>query len=355
MRRWRWLAALLVLAGAWGAYGLWLRARRAPRPPPPSGEMRGAWHVHTVKSDGRGTLDEVVRAAREAGLQFVVVADHNVLELGDAGWRDGVLVVPASEISAPYGHVAGIGLEREVYKDERQKDTLGTIATLGGEAVLAHPFHPGRPFTRWTRDDWQGLEVVSNDSAWGRVVRDQAWWRLVPALLQLPFDPGRAVLAFFQEPVRELARLDAAAARRRVVLLCASDAHGWPSYRAAFEAFSMHVPVTPSGDSIADVDRVRRALLDGSAWCVLDAVAPASSVRLSVAPSGDRIDLGIAATGPGRPTYHLFRDGAPVGTMPSAPGGATWNCGGPCPAGAWRVEGRRDGAPWLFTNPIWIE
>jgi hypothetical protein len=355
MTRGRALAALLALAAAWGAYGLSIRARRAPRPATPGGEMRGAWHVHTSRSDGRGNLDEVVHAAREAGLQFVVIADHNLLELGDAGWRDGVLVIPASEISAPYGHVVGLGLERELYKDERQKDTLGTVAALGGEAVLAHPFHPGRPFTRWTRDDWKGMEILSNDSLWGLVIRDQAWWRAALALLRLPFDGGRAVLAFYQDPVRELARFDAAAARRRVVLLCASDAHGWPSYRSAFEAFSTHVPVTPSGDGPADVDRVRRALLDGSAWCVLDAVAPASAVRLSLAPSGNRIDLGVAATGPGRPTYHLFRDGAPVATMASVPGGATWSCGGPCPPGAWRVEGRRDGAAWLFTNPIWIE
>jgi hypothetical protein len=355
MTRRRALVALVALAVAWGAYGLWLRAHRAPRPASPPGEMRGAWHVHTTRSDGRGTLDDVVRAAREAGLQFVVVADHNVLELGDAGWRDGVLVVPASEISAPYGHVVGLGLERELYKEERQKDALGTVASLGGEAVLAHPFHPGRPFTRWTRDDWKGMEVLSNDSFWGLVLRDQSWWRAGLAILRLPFDGGRAVLSFYQAPVLELARFDAAATRRRVVLLCASDAHGWPSYGSAFEAFSMHVPVVPTGDGPRDVDQVRRALLDGSAWCVLDAVAPASAVRLSRAPSGDRIDLGIAATGPGRPTYQLFRDGAPVGTMSSAPGGATWSCGGPCPAGAWRVEGRRDGAPWLFTNPIWIE
>jgi hypothetical protein len=317
--------------------------------------MRGAWHVHTVRSDGRGTLDDVVRAAREAGLQFVVIADHNVLELGDSGWRDGVLVIPASEISAPYGHVVGIGLEREVYKDERQKDTLGTVATLGGESVLAHPFHPGRPFTRWSRDDWQGIEVLSNDSFWGLVLRDQAWWRLVPALLRLPFDPGRAVLSFYQEPVRELARLDAAAARRTVVLLCASDAHGWPTYGAAFEAFSMHVPVQMTGDASVDLPRVREALLDGSAWCVLDAVAPAWGVRLALAPSRDRLELRVATAGGGRRSYRLFRDGAPVGPMAAAPGGAAFACGGPCPSGAWRVEGRRDGEAWLFTNPVWIE
>ncbi|HET8732371.1 MAG TPA: PHP domain-containing protein, partial [Anaeromyxobacteraceae bacterium] len=157
---WRRAAVLLgVLLAAWVANGLHTRSRRAARPAPPPGEMRGAWHVHTTRSDGRGDVAEVVRAAREAGLQFVVLADHNVLAPEDAGWRDGVLVVPATEISAPYGHVVGVGLPRELTKEERQKDALGTVAALGGQSVLAHPFHPGRPFTRWSRDDWAGMEV----------------------------------------------------------------------------------------------------------------------------------------------------------------------------------------------------
>jgi len=353
---WRRAAALTgALLAVWVAFGLFTRSRRAPRPPTAPGEMRGAWHVHTTRSDGRGDLDEVVRAAREAGLQFIVVADHNVLTPSEAGWRDGVLVVPATEISAPYGHVVGLGLPRELSKEERQKDAMGTIQKLGGQAVLAHPFHPGRPFTRWTRDDWAALEVVSNDSFWGQVRRDQSWWRAGKALLLLPWDAGRSMLSFYQDPSRELARYDAAAARRKVALLCASDAHGWPTYRADFEPFSMHVPVASTGDGVADAAAVGRALLDGSASCVLDAVAPVSGIRLSVPPTRDRIELAATVPGKFRPAWLLFRDGAPVGALATAPGGWVWNCGGPCPPGAYRVEGRRDGSPWVFTNPVWIE
>jgi hypothetical protein len=353
---WRRAAVLLgALLAAWVATGLHTRSRRAGRPGPPPGEMRGAWHVHTTRSDGRGDVAEVVHAAREAGLQFVVVADHNVLTPEDAGWRDGVLVLPATEISAPYGHVVGVGLPRELTKEERQKDALGTIAALGGRSVLAHPFHPGRPFTRWSRDDWAGMEVVSNDSFWGLVQRDQAWWRAALALLRLPWDQGKAMLGFYQDPARELARFDAAAARRKVVLLCASDAHGWPTYRAAFEAFSMHVPVAPTGDGPADVAAVQQALLDGRATCVLDARGPVSGVRLSLSPSGDRFDLQATVPPKARVAWHLLRDGAPVATLAATPGGWSFACGGPCPRGAWRVEGRIDGAAWIFTNPVWIE
>jgi hypothetical protein len=86
-RRWRWgLAALGTGLAAWLWWGLAVvLPARAPRPGPAAGELRGAWHVHTTRSDGLGTLAEVIGAARAAGLQFVVVTDHNRLAPDDAG------------------------------------------------------------------------------------------------------------------------------------------------------------------------------------------------------------------------------------------------------------------------------
>jgi hypothetical protein len=351
----RLLILAAALAAAWVAWGLWLLAGRAPRPPPPTGEARGAYHLHTTRSDGRGTLEDVVRAARQAGLQFLVVTDHNVLTPGEQGYRDGVLVVQGSEVSAPYGHVVALGVPRELSKEERQRDAIGAIRALGGQAVLAHPFHPRRPFTRWSNDGWLGLEVVSNDSFWGLTLARREYWRIAEALLALPWDPARSALAFYRRPVEELRRYDEVAARRPAPLLCASDAHGYPSYRAAFEAFSMHLPVTLTGEAEVDARAVVAGLLDGRAFCVLDGLAPASGVRLFPAPSGDRLDLTVSTPDPSRARWLLFRDGSLAGEMAPGPGGAAFACGGPCPRGAWRAEGRWDGQDWIFTNPVRIE
>ncbi len=352
-RRFLLLAAALV--AAWVAWGLWTLSRRAPRPPPPPGEVRGAYHLHTTRSDGRGTLEEVVVAARGAGLQFVVVTDHNVLSPEEQGYRDGVLVVEGTEVSAPYGHVVALGVPRDLTREERQRDTLGAIGALGGHAVLAHPFHPRRPFTRWSNDGWAGFEVVSNDSFWGFTVAHHEYWRILEAVAVLPWDPSRSILAFYRKPLQELRRYDQVAARRPVRLLCASDAHGYPSYRAVFEAFSMHLPVAFTGDAVADARAVVAGLLDGRAFCVFDAVAPAAGVRLAVGPARDRVDLAFSTPDPSRARWLLYRDGSLAGEMAAASGGATFSCDGPCPRGAWRAEGRWDGVDWIFTNPIRIE
>jgi hypothetical protein len=37
---------------------------------------KGAYHIHSARSDGTGTIDEIAAAAARAGLQFVILTDH---------------------------------------------------------------------------------------------------------------------------------------------------------------------------------------------------------------------------------------------------------------------------------------
>ena len=65
--------------------------RWRPRPvvgrAPADGYVRvsGVVHVHTTLSDGAATPDEVIAAARAAGLKFVVITDHNNLDAKQLG------------------------------------------------------------------------------------------------------------------------------------------------------------------------------------------------------------------------------------------------------------------------------
>jgi hypothetical protein len=362
-------AGLVALVG-WAAFGAVAVARRAPRPPPPPGVARGAWHVHTTRSDGRGTLADVVAAARSAGLQFVVVTDHNVLTPQEEGWHDGVLVVEATEVSSDAGHVVALGVPRALDDAERRGGALPAIAALGGVAVLAHPFHPTRPWSAWDRGPWRGVEIVSNDTSWGKAVARRSVGKMAAAALYLPFDPGRAVLALMDDGADVRARLDAVlragraggGPRPRHVLFCSADAHGFPSYRAAFLAFSMHLPVTLTGDAARDVPAVRAALADGLGACVVDARAPAGQVRLGPGAEEKGMTLTVQAPDLSRARFALLRDGERVGEAapgPVGPAGAAevrFECGGGrCPPGDYRAEGTWDGRPWIFTNPVALE
>ncbi len=70
-------------------------------------ELVGNLHAHTVYSDGAGTHKDIARAALEAGLDFVVVTDHNVYVEGVDGYQyqgdQRVLILAGEEIHDPAG------------------------------------------------------------------------------------------------------------------------------------------------------------------------------------------------------------------------------------------------------------
>ena len=359
----------LALAVGYGAFGLRAAGARARPVPTAPDELRGAWHVHTTRSDGRATLREVVAAARDAGLSFVVVTDHDAIAPEEQGWHDGVLVVQGMEISTRLGHVVALGIDRAVGKAAKKADDpLRTIEAAGGRAVLAHPLHPRRAFRGLEEaGPWAGFEVFSNDTSWHQALADRAWGRIAAGLVRLPWDGGRAVLDLAAAPRAELAKFDAARARARAAgdrrqaraLLCSADAHGYPSYRAAFAAVTMHAPVRPTGNGAADAAAVADALLEGDAVCVLAARGAVARVRFA-GGEGAALDLALAADA-GDVVVRLIRDGASAVERP-LPLRAGANhvplatvCGGPCAPGDYRLELWRSDAPWLFTNWVRIE
>ena len=120
------LLALLVLAGAI-AYSS-LPPRGVPLTVPNDVAVRGvrgAMHVHTRRSDGTGTVEEIAAAASRAGLKFVVLTDH-----GDASrepdkpvYVSGVLCIDAVEISTDGGHVVALGMARAGHTVHRDTPT----------------------------------------------------------------------------------------------------------------------------------------------------------------------------------------------------------------------------------------
>jgi len=106
-------------------------------------------HVHSAASpDGRMTLEEIVSAARDAGLSGVAVCDHDAV-LTDAAEFPDVAVIPGCEFSTEYGHLLGLFLNEPIPKLSFPA-TVAAIREQGGLAVLAHPFEHTRDGARLT-------------------------------------------------------------------------------------------------------------------------------------------------------------------------------------------------------------
>lgn len=101
-------------------------------------------HIHSQYSpDGRGSLKELVAAARKKRLTGICVTDHNSLAM----WKDikasapkDFLVIQGMEVSTRQGHCLALGVRGPVPRDLALLDTLEKIEDLGGLGVPSHPF-----------------------------------------------------------------------------------------------------------------------------------------------------------------------------------------------------------------------
>ena len=374
------LVLLLVLA--LGAAGLARVVSWRPLPlvgePPGDGWVRtaGVVHVHTTLSDGGGTPEEVIRAARAAGVAFLGITDHNDLGAKPLeGYRDGVLVVVGAELSTPAGHVLGLGLERDPPFRFNGDALAGLedVRDLGGIPFAAHPLS-ARSDLRWHGWDlpgpW-GVELLNGDSdaraAWPRLLLTVGLYRL---------NPGYALLQSLGSPRDVLRRWDEVLARRDVVGLVGSDAHSrlplaktrsvrFPSYEALFRQCRNHLLLERplAGDAAADRAAVLDALRRGRFYLGLDALAPADGFRFTVEDgSGERWTMGdhvapragLRARAGGRvprgTRVVLLRDGREAGESLESLDVAL-----PGP-GVYRVEARAPGwaVPWVITNPVYV-
>ncbi|MEO8682340.1 MAG: hypothetical protein ABI665_25050 [Vicinamibacterales bacterium] len=350
--------------------------------------VRGAFHIHSDRSDGSGSIDAIAAAAARAGLAFIIVTDH-----GDGtrvpdppSYRHGVLVIDAVELSTTGGHVAALGLPATPYPFAgTPADVIEDVHRLGGFAIATHPGSP-RASLQW-RDwavDFDGLEWMNADSEW----RDELWGALGRTLLTYAFRGPETLASLLDRPDSVIARWDAAGRDRRVVGLAGADAHArlgfrqrtdpdvsavhvpLPGYDASFRAFSNHVELDhpSSGDAIADAAGVVEAIRDGRLFTVIDGLASPGSFTFTGASGNHAVTIGgrlildgpaalrahIAA--PPHTTMTLFRDGQRYREFQAADLDADVS-GQP---GVYRIEATIAGAPgqppipWVMSNPIYV-
>ncbi len=375
MRRLFIAAAVLVAAAVFFVASILPPRHLTPPEPVQDSTVAGIIHVHSVRSDGRGTLDEIADAAARAGLKFVVMTDH-----GDATrapeppvYRHGVLCFDAVEISTSGGHYIAMDMPASPYPlGGEARDVVEDVKRLGGFGIVAHPDSP-KDDLRW--HDWtapfDAIEVVNLDTAWRRAAGPQ--WRtrlrLVERLFSYPVRPAESIASLVQ-PSTALEQWAAIAARRRVVTLSGADAHSLlPSYLALFRTLSVHVRPERALTGEADVDAriVVRAIREGHVYSAIDGAASPPSFEMTGTNGHGTVHAGdeIAAGGP--LTLHV-RSNAPPSFTTTVWNGTTIASGDhheqdfsvelPEGAGVYRVEtqatGQLPGVPWIISNPIYV-
>ena len=351
---------------------------------------RGAYHIHTKRSDGAEDKAAVAAAAARAGLTFAIFTEH-----GDGttvpdppAYVHGVLCVDGVEISTNGGHYVALDMAVAPYPlGGEAAAVVEDVARLGGFGVAAHPDHPKQALA-WT--DWKapidGLEWLNADAAW----RDDKAVHLARVLFDYLLRPAPAIASTLDRPTRTLDRWAALGQSRPVVGLAAADAHGGarardedgggtliggPSYESTFRTFSNSVVLDRpfAGDAAGDSRLLLEAVRRGHVYTVIDAIAgPAIiAVRAQAASSqggahvpltiGDRATIGPAAsfdvdvTGNfgERPMRRVPGTSAPQLVAPA-------RRDEPLSEGAHFFEVAAHGAPgqppipWILTNPIYF-
>ena len=118
----------------------------------PGNWYRGALHVHSTRSDGERTPDDVLAWYRARGYHFVALTDHDVLSqtrsLADDFVTLSGIEVEGLDPEAGLYHLLGFGAERppdiEVLQVLPIQEGVDRLAAVARVVVMAHPYWSGQ-------------------------------------------------------------------------------------------------------------------------------------------------------------------------------------------------------------------
>jgi hypothetical protein len=344
-------------------------------------------HMHTRYSDGSGTHRDIAKAAIAAGLDVVIVTDHNVLVPGFEGYykekNRKIMMLIGEEIhdqtrDPQKNHLLVFGAGRELATfAENPQLLINQVRDAGGLSFLAHPHDPETPafkeldisWVDWTVQNYTGIELWNALSELKTVVPTKLhgiFYAFFPSLVA--HYPIPATLEKWDELLSQ---------GGRVVAIGGSDAHALQlrmgpvsrvifPYEFHFRAVNTHVILADSlsGDINADKKAVYTALAEGHCFIGYDLPASTRGFRFTAqghdktAMMGDELPakggVTLQAKLPAEAELRLLKNGVVI---------QTWKNQTSCTyitteAGVYRVEayrryfGKLRG--WIYSNPIYV-
>ncbi len=347
-------------------------------------EYVGNPHVHSSYSDGAASHKEIAAAAAAAGLNFVIVTDHNIYVYGPEAYYGRTLLLVGTEMAnvcrrPPANHLLVYGTEQELapYAFGSTKTLIETIHGRGGFCYIAHPFERGSPlkpewrampWVNWPTEGIAGLEIWDYMSEYKGLL----WtWAVAAIYARRPAwgirGPFRATLQLWDELL---------AKGQRLAALGGANAHGpsekWRlfghaglAYEYLFRCVNTHILTKNplSGDVTTDKALIYEALRVGRTWVGYDLPHPTHGFRFIARSGTAQATLGeelrrlaasiIEVDLPAAGEIRLLRDGKCVRQVQGSQLRLT-----SAEPGIYRVEvyrrflGRKVG--WIFSSPIYI-
>jgi len=128
-------------------------------------QLQGNWykgnlHSHTTISDGLMIPKGLIYVYHKAGYQFLAITDHwKMTDVSEFKYGD-FLVLSGIELTggtANKYHIVGIGIDKEIAKENNKEYTLQECVSLiqnaNGIAILAHPYWNGLVFNDYSNID----------------------------------------------------------------------------------------------------------------------------------------------------------------------------------------------------------
>lgn len=344
-------------------------------------------HMHTTYSDGTGSHQDIADAALEAGLDAVIVTDHNLLVQGPEGYygtgADRVLLLIGEEIHdqervPQKNHLLVMNTDQELADQAQDPQVLiDAVDQQGGLSFIAHPVDPAAPlfdqsdisWVDWSVRGFTGIELWNGFSEFKRYLDNKL------SAVFYAFQPDRVPQDPFPEAISRWDQLTNAG--DRVVAVGGSDAHALDAslgplqrtlfpYRTHFQSINTHL-ITPdplSGDYDSDREIIFTALRSGHAFIGNDLPAPTRGFRFYAtgtnqkAVMGDEISpergLTLQIKLPHRARCRLIKNGKPLKEWQNR----TVCAHSTTERGVYRVEAYREfkgkQRGWIYSNPIYV-
>lgn len=344
-------------------------------------------HMHTTYSDGTGSHADIANAALRAGLDAVIVTDHNVLVSGPENYYKAgpkrMLLLIGEEIhdqarQPQKNHMLVFDAKRELASFAPDPQNLiDAVRRAGGLAFIAHPYDPACPsinevdisWEAWQVQGFTGLELwnsLSELKIRGKSLLHIIFYIFFPKFLNL------------QPPAQHMARWDELLnSGKKVVAVGGADAHALKvhagplkrsvfPYEFHFRGITTHL-LTPnqlSTELETDKKMIYTALAAGHCFIGFELPGATRGFNFSAqgreanALMGDEIPAAGGVTLniklPQIAECRLLKDGKLIQTWLNRET-CSYNTKEP---GVYRVEvyrhylGRLCG--WIFSNPIYV-